>query len=114
MTAPLVNRDADVYEFADEFVPERCVANPGLMRRHFKFGKGMRQCLGMNLAYQEPQTFVAGVFRKCAVYEEGKEDQEGPTMQLFETSREDVRMHADYVTPGIRPGSQGVRVVIRE
>lgn len=113
MTAPLVNRDPSMYDSAGEFKPERYLTNPSLMRRHFTFGKGMRQCLGMNLAYQELQTFTAGVFRKYAIYDAGKATQGGPTLQLFETTREDVRLHADYVTPGLRPGSHGVRVVIR-
>lgn len=114
MTAPLVNRDAGMYESANEFRPERYLENPGLMRRHFTFGKGARQCLGMNLAYQELQTFTAGVFRKYAVFDAGRETQGGPTLQLFETGAEDVRLQADYVTPGLRPGSHGVRVVIRQ
>jgi cytochrome P450 len=113
MTAPLVNRNPSMYDSAGDFKPERFLANPALMRRHFTFGKGARQCLGMNLAYQELQTFIAGVFRKYAIYDEGKETQGGPTLQLFETTSEDVRLHADYVTPGLRPGSHGVRVVIR-
>jgi hypothetical protein len=68
----------------------------------------------MNLAYQELQTFTAGVFRKYAVFDAGRETQGGPTLQLFETGAEDVRLQADYVTPGLRPGSHGVRVVIRQ
>ncbi|KAL1656291.1 hypothetical protein SLS61_001365 [Didymella pomorum] len=89
MTAPLVNRNPSMYDSAGEFKPERFLTNPVLLQRHFTFGKGARQCLGMNLAYQELQTFIAGVFRKYAIYDEGKETQGGPTLQLFETTSED-------------------------
>lgn len=113
MTAPLLNRHPALYADPSSFVPERYLADRTLLRRHFAFGKGARQCLGMNLAYQELQTLVAGVFRKYAVFDPRKEVQDGPTLQLFESGIEDVRMYADYVTPGLRPGSCGVRVLVR-
>lgn len=114
MTAPLVNRHPAWYEKPDEFYPERYLENPKLFHRHFSFSKGMRQCLGMNLAYQELQTFTAGIFRKYGLYDETLSEQNGPTLELFETDIEDVKMYADFVTPGFRPGSQGVRVRIRQ
>lgn len=113
MTAPLLNRHPAWYAKPEEFRPDRYVENPKLLRRHFTFSKGMRQCLGINLAYQELQTFTAGIFRKYSPYNSEIRDQKGPTLELFETGIEDVRMHADYVTPGLRPGSQGVRIRIR-
>jgi cytochrome P450 len=113
MTAPLLNRSPQLYTSPDTFSPDRYLDNPALKHTHFTFGAGARKCLGLNLAYQELQTFTAGVFRKYAVFDPQKADQGGPTMQLFETEIEDVRLHADYVTPGLRPGGKGVRVVIR-
>jgi cytochrome P450 len=113
MTAPLLNRHPAWYEDPDTFKPERYLENPKLFRRHFTFSKGMRQCLGMNLAYQELQTFTAGIFRKYSPYEEGVEEQRGPTLELYETGIDDVKMWADYVSPGLKPGSLGVRVRVR-
>ena len=113
MTAPLINRHPAWYDDAETFKPDRYIDNPKLLRRHFTFSKGMRQCLGMNLAYQELQTFTAGIFRKYSPYDAEMQVQEGPTLELFETGIEDVLMHADYVTPGRKPGSQGVRIRIR-
>jgi cytochrome P450 len=113
MTAPIVNRHPVLYDDPEVFRPERYLENPKLFRRHFTFSKGMRQCLGMNLAYQELQTFTAGIFRKYSIYDSMHQDQKGPTIELFKTGIQDVKMYADYVTPGLRPGSQGVRILIR-
>ena len=84
-----------------------------LRRYNFSFSKGARQCIGINLAYQELQSFTAGVFRKYDLYDAAKTHQDGPTLELYETTRADVAMHADYSTLGPRPGSEGVRVRIR-
>jgi hypothetical protein len=55
---------------------------------------------------------VAGVFRKYDLYD-GSGKQTYPTLELFETGREDVSMVADYTTPYLREGSHGVRVTVR-
>ncbi|KAI1270337.1 cytochrome P450 [Xylariaceae sp. FL1019] len=99
MTAPLVNRHPDLYERPNDFLPERYLENPGLKKHQFAFSKGTRQCLGINLAYQELQTFTAGIFRKY---------------DLYETDVRDISLFADYIAPSPYPGSLGLRVVIRE
>lgn len=116
MTAPLFNRHPAIYDDPDSFRPERYLENPRLYRRHLTFSKGARQCLGMSLAYQELQTFTAGLFRRYGVYDPqlGPGRQAGPTMELFETGIGDVKMWADFVTPGLRPGSKGVQIKIRQ
>jgi cytochrome P450 len=113
MTAMLVNRSPLWYENPDEFRPERYLENPKSFKRMLTFSKGARQCLGINLAYQELQTFTAGIFRKYGPYDPKLKEQSGPTLELHETTLEDVKTHADYVTPGLRPGSKGVQVRIR-
>ncbi|KAI8712413.1 hypothetical protein NCS52_01339400 [Fusarium sp. LHS14.1] len=114
MTAPLVNRNPDLYPNPLEFRPDRYLENPGLAAYQFSFSKGTRQCIGINLAYQELQTFVAGIFRKYDVYDGSKDKQSGPTMELYKTKEDDVAIYSDYVTFGQYPGSQGLRVIIRE
>ncbi|KAK3696861.1 hypothetical protein LTR37_017767 [Vermiconidia calcicola] len=114
MTAPLVNRHPDIYDRPDDFLPDRYIENPALARHHLSFSKGARNCLGMNLAYQELQTFVAGIFRKYDLYDPTKAEQTGPTLELFDTRRENIAMDSDYITPGQYEGSQGLRVVIRQ
>ncbi|KAM0592775.1 hypothetical protein ACHAPN_006606 [Verticillium nonalfalfae] len=111
MTARMLNRHSAWFgDDADEFRPERYLENPALLRRSLTFSKGGRQCIGMNLAYQELQTFTAGLFRRYGVYDPQVEEQGGPTLELFETTLDDVRIHADYVTPGAPPRSRGVCV----
>jgi hypothetical protein len=67
----------------------------------------------INLAHQELQIVLAGVFRKYDLYD-GTGRQKGPTLELFETTREhDVDMAADFVSAAIRADSVGVRVLVR-
>jgi cytochrome P450 len=115
MSAPITNRDRSIFgDRADEFDPDRFIRDPRLKQHVFSFSKGGRQCIGMSLAYQELQTFTAGILHKYDLYDPELKVQKGPTLELFETGREDVAMWADYVTPAVKPGSEGFRVIIRE
>ncbi|KAI1845769.1 hypothetical protein JX266_008134 [Neoarthrinium moseri] len=113
MTAPIINRHPALYENPNVFYPDRYIENPKLLKSQFSFSKGARQCIGMNLAYQELQSLTAGIFRKYDVYDPTLETQTGPTLELYETKIEDIAMDADYITTSPYPGSQGVRVRIR-
>lgn len=113
MTAPIVNRHPGWYENPEMFDPDRYLKDPKLFRRHLTFSKGRRQCLGMNLAYQELRTLTAAIFRKYQVFDSDLVEQNGLTLELYDTRVEDVKLHADYVTPGLRPGSKGVRLIVR-
>lgn len=65
------------------------------------FGRGTRQCVGMNLAYAELYLTLACMFRRL-----------GGMMQLYETIRErDVDPILDYFIPAPSTESKGVRVV---
>lgn len=110
MTAPIINRHPDLYERPDDFLPERYIKDPHLSKHLFSFSKGSRQCIGINLAYQELQNITAGIFRKYDAYH----GQAGPTLELYETTIKDVAMDADYITPAQVPGSQGLRIRIRQ
>ena len=114
MTAPLVNRHPGWYPDGDSFQPDRFIENPKLLRRHLTFSKGARQCLGINLAYQELQIFTAGIFRKYKRFDSSLEHQNGPTLELYETTERDITLHADYINPGLYPDSKGVRIRIRQ
>lgn len=113
MNAPLINRHHSIYERPDDFYPDRYIQDPKLLKYQMSFSKGTRQCLGINLAYQELQTFTAGIFRRYNVYDAIKEEQQGPTLELFESTLEDVSMYSDYITPAPYEGSQGLRLLIR-
>ncbi|CAK7235054.1 hypothetical protein SBRCBS47491_009159 [Sporothrix bragantina] len=113
MTAPLLNRSPALYGDPDVFRPDRFLEDPTLTRRSMTFSRGARQCIGINLAYQELQTFTAGLFRKYSPYDPTLKQQPGPTLELYDTTLADIQLHADYVTAHPYPGSQGVRVRIR-
>ncbi|KAJ4244772.1 hypothetical protein NW762_014349 [Fusarium torreyae] len=113
MAAPLVNRDPHLYPNPRDFRPERYLENPTLASYQFSFSKGARQCIGINLAYQELRILTAGIFRKYDVFDSSEEKQSGPTMELYKTNRDDIDVYADYFTMGQYPGSKGLRVIIR-
>ena len=88
------------------------------------FGKGTRQCLGINLAYGELYLGVANLYRRYGgAVDEGVEGRdEGKSqgmgmegrMELFETDLDDVEFGRDFFIPfPRRKESKGVRVVVR-
>ena len=114
MSAVLVNRHAGTYDQPDEFIPERYVEDPRLLKKNLAFCRGTRQCLGINLAYREMLTLTAGIFRKYQPYDPSAKEQPGPTLELYKTSKRDMELYADFVIPGKYPGSQGVRLLVRD
>jgi hypothetical protein len=58
---------------------------------------------------------LAGIFRKYDLYDpaKGEKGQGRPTLELFQTTREDVDFVSDFITPGLKPDSKGVRLVVR-
>lgn len=64
------------------------------------------------LALQELTLITAGIWRKFDAYD-GTGLQKGPTLELFETSREDVDMVSDYAVPGYKVGSKGLQLLVR-
>ncbi|KAI0143997.1 cytochrome P450 [Hypoxylon sp. NC0597] len=113
MAAPILNRNPDYYDQPDEFRPERYLENPRLLKYQMSFSKGTRQCIGINLAYQELQTFTAGIIRRYDLYDPTKKVQSGPTLELYQTKREDVATYSDFITTAPYEGSLGLRVLIR-
>lgn len=55
---------------------------------------------------------MASIFRKFDAYD-GTGKQKVPTLELFETSMDDVNMVADFALPHMKKGSQGVRLLVR-
>ncbi|KAF5875950.1 putative cytochrome p450 protein [Botrytis fragariae] len=113
MTSTIIHYDPKYFPNPRKFEPERWLENPRLDKYLLAFSRGTRNCLGINLAYQEMHTFIAGVFRKYDLYD-GTGTQKGPTFELFDTIRErDVDMYADMIVPFPVPGSRGVRIAVR-
>ncbi|CZT46526.1 related to trichodiene oxygenase cytochrome P450 [Rhynchosporium secalis] len=112
MTAPLLSRNEEIYPEPSVFRPERYIDNPRLDKYQLAFSRGPRRCLGMALAYSELYVILSGIFRKYDLYD-GTGKQSSPTLELYQTGRDDVDMVADYAIPYVRDESLGVRVKVR-
>ncbi|KAI4944235.1 hypothetical protein J4E91_008790 [Alternaria rosae] len=60
----LLHTDPSIYPDPLTFRPERWLENPKLTRYFFAFGRGSRNCLGMNLATSELYTGLAMIWRR--------------------------------------------------
>ncbi|EPE24159.1 Cytochrome P450 [Glarea lozoyensis ATCC 20868] len=96
-----------VFPDSFEYIPERWLGNPKGLDGEKKlstyalyFGRGTRMCLGMHLVYAELAIIIAMLFRSFE-------------FDLFETDRTDVDCHFDQIAPGVKPGSKGVRVLVK-
>lgn len=109
MTILLLHHNESIFPGSKTFRPERWLENPRLDKYFLSFGKGTRQCLGINLAYAELYLTLSKIFR---VY--GSAEYRHPTdvgvLQLFETEYRDVECVADMFVPKMWEGTKGVRV----
>ncbi|KIN06848.1 hypothetical protein OIDMADRAFT_108363 [Oidiodendron maius Zn] len=112
ITAVLISRNADIFPSPNDFIPERFLEHPLLDRYSLAWSRGSRICIGQNIAYSELYLTIACIFRTYDAYD-GTGTQKGPTLELFETTREDVDTYFDYGVPFSKPGSKGVRVIVR-
>ena len=71
-----------------------------LSRYMTAFGRGSRQCIGINIAQAELYIGLASLFRRLE-------------FELFETRRADVDLAHDYVSAHAYHGSEGVRVMVK-
>ncbi len=65
MTAPLLNRDATLYDSPDEYRPERFVEDPHLDRYMLTFSRGPRVCLGVSTDIFIPKFHAHIVLSLC-------------------------------------------------
>ena len=66
----------------------------------------------INLSYSEIYLVLATIFRKYSLYD-GSDKQTEPTLQLYNTTRDDVDMVADFGTYEVKAGSPGPRILVR-
>ncbi|KAL9122678.1 MAG: hypothetical protein Q9187_000764 [Circinaria calcarea] len=112
MTSEITHTNAEFFLNPKEFRPERWIENPRLDKYLIAFSRGSRNCLGINLAYQELYTMCAGIFRKYDLYD-GTGKQQYPTLELYDTIRErDVDMNFDYIVPFYAKGSKSVQIKV--
>jgi cytochrome P450 len=112
MNAVLLSRLPEVYPSPQEFRPERFLDNPKLKRYQLTFSRGTRICAGINLAYQEMYMILAAVFTRYDAWD-GTGKQKSMTLELFETTNEDVDCIRDLVTEVVKDDSKGVRAMVR-
>lgn len=109
MTNVHILMNPDIFPNPTVFDPDRWLSPDGtgtpttaaLLKRFFvPFGKGYRQCLGMNLAYAELYLSVATVFSQFE-------------FELVDTDASDVEMAHAYLVPYPKLDSKGVQVRVR-
>lgn len=111
MTILLLHHDERIFHSSHTFRPERWLENPRLDKYLYSFGKGTRQCVGINLAYAELALTLAKIFRRYGSRECRFEGDAG-VLELWETEERDVLCVADMFVPKVWKGSKGVRVRI--
>ncbi|KAH8810910.1 cytochrome P450 [Xylogone sp. PMI_703] len=93
-----------IFPHPEEFLPERWLLengeyNRGLEKYLVSWGKGPRQCIGINLAYTEIFFAIAMIFRRFE-------------MRLYETDFGDVKMVHDFFMGYPALNSKGVRIIV--
>ncbi|TVY65505.1 Cytochrome P450 monooxygenase sdnE [Lachnellula suecica] len=104
-TAYFILMNSTIFPNPTEFRPERWIDDAGkfdhkLEKKYLiNFGRGSRQCLGMNLAYAEMYLTLATLVRRF-------------DMELFETTVDDVTMAHDFFVAIPRLDSKGIRIKV--
>ncbi|KIW07048.1 hypothetical protein, variant [Verruconis gallopava] len=101
MTTVDILMNEKIYPNPREFLPERWIGHPELERYFVPFGKGSRQCMGVNLAFAEMYITLARIFSSY-------------DFELFETDLSDVEMAHAYLVPYPKWDSKGVRVRVKK
>ncbi|KAI4220486.1 MAG: hypothetical protein L6R36_007588 [Xanthoria steineri] len=104
MTTVFMHDDEDVFPDHRSFKPERWLEKreDGIRLDKYltAFGKGDRQCIGMNLAHAELYLTLATIFRRF-------------DLELFDTERSTVQYYRDYFNSFPKNGCDGVRVLVK-
>lgn len=106
-----MHHNETIFPSSFEFKPERWLNQPHapapyedrpLKAYLVSFGKGTRNCLGINLANAEMMIALALLFRNF-------------DFQLFETTYEnDVKVVKDLIAPEVSSKTRGIRVLVKE
>ncbi|KAL9000687.1 MAG: hypothetical protein Q9169_000723 [Polycauliona sp. 2 TL-2023] len=104
MTTIFSHDDESIFPAHKVFQPERWLEKreDGVRLEKYltSFGRGTRQCLGINLAYAELYMTIATIFRRFE-------------LELFETDRSTVEYGRDYFNPFPENGCDGVKVLVK-
>lgn len=111
MTSYDVHHDEAVFKDSHQFNPERWIDNPGLDRYLVSFGRGGRQCVGMNLAMAELYLTLSRLVRWFGSSDVRRSGDLGQLI-LFETDESDVQMVGEVLVPFMKKDTKGIRIVI--
>ena len=111
MTNLLLHHDESIFPSSYSFDPTRWINDPHLDRYLFSFSKGSRQCIGQTLANSEMHMWLAAVFRRYGSKEVKFDDDLG-SIELVDTTVDDVITVADRFIPDVKRGGKGVRIRI--
>ncbi|EED13939.1 cytochrome P450, putative [Talaromyces stipitatus ATCC 10500] len=92
--------------------PERWLHNATLHRYLVSFGKGSRQCLGMNLAMSEMHLTLSSLLRWFGSGDVRRAHDLGQ-LELFETDESDIKMIGEVLVPVVKQDTKGVQIVIK-
>ncbi|KAL8653987.1 MAG: hypothetical protein Q9226_003619 [Calogaya cf. arnoldii] len=105
MSTVFMHDDEDVFPNHGVFKPERWLEKreDGVRLNKYltAFGKGDRQCIGINLAYAELYMTIATIFRQF-------------DLELYDTDRTTVEYYRDYFNSFPKNGCDGVKVLVRK
>jgi len=104
-----LHHDETLFPDSYSFIPERWIENPRLDKHLYSFGKGTRQCVGINLAYAELFLTLSKIFRIYGSVDCRHGGDRG-ALELFETGYRDVECVADMYIPKMWKGTKGVRL----
>ena len=113
MSAYSLHHNGDLYRGSHTFVPERWLTKPitgalptgpddkKLLTNYIAtFSRGMRSCVGINLARAELYFLMAELFRKV-------------DMEIYKTTAAEIKIVRDQWVMCAYEGSKGVRVLIK-
>ncbi|KAF3480353.1 cytochrome P450 [Arthroderma uncinatum] len=106
-----MHHDETIFADSYQFRPERWLQNAVLDRYLVSFGKGSRQCLGMNLAMAEMYLTLSSLFRWFGSGDVRRPHDVGQ-LELFETDESDIKMIGEVLVPMVKEGTQGVRIML--
>ncbi|KAI9747366.1 MAG: hypothetical protein M1835_002130, partial [Candelina submexicana] len=102
MNPLFMHTNKEIFPDPHAFEPERWLKWGGKQLEKYlvPFGRGTRQCAGLNLAYAELYLVTAAIFRKFDT-------------ELYKTTRRDVDLAHDFGVPHAALDSKGVRIIVK-
>ena len=112
MSTGLLHHDEKIFPDSHAFKPQRWLETPHLDKYLVSFGKGSRQCIGINLAYAELYMMMCAIFSTYGTPAMSDDKDQG-IIELFETDLSDIVLARDLIIPMPKKDTKGVRIKVR-